>query len=156
MTVGVHQDSGLGIFVVNLSLREPARRFTPRQPAAGAMIDRETTLYCISQRAKDVTEIFIAAGNQNRMARLFPNRAAQKRIAGGKGAGRAFAMHPNVAEFRMPFLLHQVVANLINQFELSIESFAKGFGNLFEDNQTIQNRVIAAGRDRVQVIAIVF
>ena len=90
------------------------------------------------------------------MARLFPNRAAQKRIAGGKGAGRTLAMHPNVAEFRMPFLLHQVVTNLINQFELSIESFAKGFGNLFEDNQTIQNRVIAAGRDRVQVIAIVF
>ena len=90
------------------------------------------------------------------MAGLFPNGAAQQRITGRKSACRAFAMHPDVAKFRMPFFLDEVVTNLVNQFEISIEGFAKCFPYLLENDQAIEDCKITAGRNCVQIVAIMF
>ncbi len=90
------------------------------------------------------------------MAGRFPNRAAQQRITCRKRARRPLAMHPNVSEVRVPLLLHQVVTDLVNQFEIGVESFAERFSYLFENDQTVENRIVAAGRNCVQIIPIMF
>src|SRR5439155_6118961 len=115
------EDTRCRIFVVNLALRKGARRFPAGQSAAGAVIYRVTAFHRPRQRPQNVTEILVAAGNEHRMASLFPNRAAQKRITGRESSCRAFSMHPDIIEFGMPLPLHKVVTDLINQLELRIE-----------------------------------
>src|SRR5438067_1682397 len=89
------------------------------------------------------------------MPRLFPERAFQSRMPRRKSARRALAMHPDLSVLRMPFLLHEVVADLINQLKLRAECLTKSLRHLLEDNQAIDDRVVAASRDRVQVVAVV-
>ena len=88
------------------------------------------------------------------MTGIFPNRPAQDRITGRECARGAFAMHPNVAEFRMPLVLDQVMTDFVNQFQFGVECFAEGFGDLLENDQPIQDCIVASGSDRIQVIAI--
>src|SRR5712691_9434159 len=90
------------------------------------------------------------------MACRFPHRASQQRIPGRECPRRALAMHPDIAELRMPFLLYEVMTDLVKQIEVEHESFAKGFGNLLENDQAVQDCIVAAGSDRIQIIAIVF
>ena len=50
-------------------------------------------------------------------------------MSGRKGARRALSVNPHVAKFRMRFFLHQVMTDLIDQFEVGAKDFAKGFGH---------------------------
>src|SRR5262249_35807489 len=97
----------------------------------------------------------VRARDQNRVAGLLPYRAAKRRMAGGKGSGCALAMHPHLAEFRMRLPLNQVVADLIDQFQLTPEYFSKGFSHLLEDDQAIDYGKVAARSDRVKITTIV-
>ena len=89
------------------------------------------------------------------MAGLLPDGARQPRVARGEGARRPLAVHPNVAELRVPLLLHEVVAYLVDELQLVAEDLAERRGDLLEDDQPVQDRVVAARRDRVQVGAVV-
>src|SRR5436853_7385394 len=86
---------------------------------------------------------------------VFPDRPGKRWMAGREGAGCAFTMHPDIAELRVTFALHEIVADLIDQFERAAEDFAEGFGDLLEDDQPIDDGKVAARRDSVQVIAAV-
>src|SRR2546425_9886552 len=117
------------------------------------MIYREAALHSAGQRPQNVTEVFVASRNQDRMPGLFPDCSAEQGIVSRKGARRSLAMYPHVTEFGMPFLLDEVMANLVHQLEVRIESFAKGFGDLLENNQTVQDCIVSAGGNCVQVVA---
>src|ERR1043165_6938031 len=88
------------------------------------------------------------------MPHVFPERSFQRWMPGRKSARRALAMHPHFAKIRVPFFLHKVVADLVNQLKLGIKRLTKSFGDLLEDNQAIDNSVVSASRDRVQVITV--
>src|SRR5438067_807008 len=89
------------------------------------------------------------------MSRLFPERAFQSRMSRRKCARRALAMHPDLSVLRVPLSLHEIVADLINQLKLRAECLTKSLRDLLEDNQAIDDRVVAASRDRIQVVTIV-
>src|SRR5687767_8939495 len=86
------------------------------------------------------------------MSSVSPRRVPQERVTGRKSSRRSFAVHPNVTEIRMPLLLYQVVADLIDQLELRTEHCSKRFRHSFKDHESIQNCVIAAGSNGVQII----
>ena len=71
------------------------------------------------------------------MSRLFPHRPLQRRMSRRKRARRPFAMHQHVAKLGMPFLLHQVVADLVDQLEIATEHLLERGGNLLEDDQPV-------------------
>src|SRR4051794_8880726 len=71
-----------------------------------------------------------------------------------KSARCPFAMHPHFAKLRVPLFLHKVVADLVNQLKLGTKRLTKSLGNLLEDNQAIDDRVVSASRDRVQVVTV--
>src|SRR5205085_9201913 len=153
--VRVDDDASRSVLVINRALRERPHSFAARQTPARTVIDRITTTRRTRERPQDVTPIFIAAGDQDRMTGRLPESALQGKVSGRKRARRALAMHPHVAQLRVLFVLHEVVADLIDQLKVCAERLTKSFRHLLEDDQAIYDRVVAAGRDRIQIIAIV-
>ena len=80
-------------------------------------------------------------------SRTCPERGIRR-----KSARRTLAMHPYLAELWMPFALHQIVADLINQLKVCFENFTECFSRLLKNNQPVEDRIVAARCDRIEVI----
>src|SRR5262245_48377600 len=76
-------------------------------------------------------------------------------MAGWKCPSSSLAMDPYLAELGMILLLHQIVADLINQLQLVAKYLLKRFSHLFKDDQSIDDCKVTARSHGVQVIAIV-
>src|SRR5688500_15574786 len=153
--VGVDDDSGLAVLVVHLALRERAVGLAARDAPARAVVDREAAALRARERTQDVAPVLVAARYEHGVPPLLPDRALQERVARGEGARRALAVNPHVAELRVPLLLHEVVADLVDQLKLLSEDLAEGLRHLLEDDEPVQDGVVAPGRHRVQVVAVV-
>jgi hypothetical protein len=55
-------------------------------------------------------------------------------MPGGESAGRSLAMHIDCTEFWMRFVLHEIMADLVEQFQLAAEHAAEGGRYLLEDD----------------------
>ena len=67
-------------------------------------------------------------------------------MAGRECTCCSFTVNPYLPKLGINLALHQVVADLVNQFQFLTENLLESCGDLFEDNQTIQDRVISARR----------
>ena len=63
-------------------------------------------------------------------------------------------MYPHVAKFGVPLLLHQVVADLVNQLKFCAENFLESLRHLFKENQAIDNGKISTRRYGIQIATI--
>src|SRR5205085_2261812 len=122
---------------------------------ARAVVDGEAAQLRARERAEYVAPILVAAGYQNGVARLLPLCALQEGMARREGARCAFAVNPNVSELGVPLLLHEVVAYLVDEFQLLAEDLSERLGDLLEDDEPVEYREVAARRDGVQVVSVV-
>src|SRR5689334_2460677 len=76
-------------------------------------------------------------------------------MMGREGARRTLAVHPHVTELGVLLALYEIVTDLVDQFEVAAEDFAKGFGDLLEDDQSVDDGEVAARGDGVEVVAVV-
>src|SRR5947207_15682864 len=116
--VCVDDDAGGRVLVVNRALRERAHSFAAREPPTRAVIDGVAAARCAGQRAQNVAPIFATSGDEDGVARRGPKSSLQGRMPGGKSARRTLAMHPHVAYLRVLLVLHEVVADLVEQLKL--------------------------------------
>src|SRR5436853_259065 len=82
------------------------------------------------ERPQDVTPVLIAAGDQNGMSGRLPKSSLQGFVPRRKRSGRTLAMHPHVAQLRVLFMLHEVVADLVDEFQLRAKRLAESFCHL--------------------------
>src|SRR6185369_3681037 len=153
--VCVHHDPCGRVLVVYLALVQSPPGFTPGHSAARPVIYRVAAGNGSRSRSQDIAPIRIRARNQNRMPCVFPHRSIEGRMPGRKSSSRALAMHPHFSKLRVTLRLHEIVRNLIDQFQLAAEHLLESFGYLLEDDQAVEDRKVPARGDGVQVASIV-
>src|SRR5262249_31353271 len=99
--------------------------------------------------------VLVGTRNQNRMTSVLPHRPFQCGMSRRKSSSRTLAVYPDLTELGMPFLLDKIVRDLVDQLQLAAEHFFESFGNLFEDDQPVDDGKVSSGGPGVQVAAIV-
>ena len=66
-------------------------------------------------------------------------------------ARRALPVNPDVAEFGVMLRLDEVVADLVDELEVLLEDLSEGVGDLLVDDEAIQDRVVSAYGDGIDV-----
>jgi hypothetical protein len=89
------------------------------------------------------------------MAGGLPGRAIELQVASGERARRALAVHVDPPEVRVPFLVDEVVTDLLDQFQPDAEHLADRFVDSLEDKQAIDPGEVGAGGHGVEVVAVV-
>src|SRR5689334_11777897 len=106
----VVDDDALGaVLAVDHFLRELLLGRRPRHTPPGAVVDREAAVDRARRRAQDEAVVAVAAGDQDRVPGILPQRVVERRVPGGEGAGGALAVDPDLAVVGVPLALHQVV-----------------------------------------------
>src|SRR5579875_1172175 len=153
--VGIDEDPGRAVFLFDLPSVQMLRRPTPREPAAGAVVDRIGAFDRTGKRPEDVAAIEIAPRDEDGMPRPLPTRTGERGMSRRKGAGRPFSVNQHLAEFRVDLALHQIMADLIEKLEPPAEYLLKRFTDGLEDHQAVDDREVCPGGNRVQIGAVV-
>ena len=105
------------------SLIQSPPSFAARHSPSRAVIDRVAAPHGAGIRPQDVAPVLVRAGYQHRVTVVLPDRSGERRVTRRKRAGRALAMHPDLAELRMRFLLDEVVTDLVDELEVASNTF---------------------------------
>ena len=89
------------------------------------------------------------------MTGVIPHRPPQRRVARREGAGRALAVHLDLAPIGMKLALNQVVADLVDQLQGRAEHLGEGRGDLLGDHQAVDDGEVPPRRDGIEVVAAV-
>src|SRR2546421_348130 len=139
---------------VDLGLGERLAGRRPGHPPARAVVHGVAAGRRPGQGTQDEAAVPIGARDQDRVPGLLPGSAFERLMPAGKGAGGALAVDVHPAEVGVRLALDQVVTDLVDEAQRTLEDLLEGQSDLLEHGEAVDDGEVRAGGDGIEVVAV--